>query len=73
MALNQGRLLYSTIGRGNIILVEKYVQGVDTSSNISSISLEILGRLDPYTSRKQSFAYSADIHVHVFSFLLFKY
>lgn len=65
MALNQGRLLYSAIGRGNIVLVEKYAQGVDSSSNISQVTLEMLGRLDPYTSRKQSFAYSADIHVHV--------
>jgi hypothetical protein len=65
MALNQGKLLFSAIGRGNVVLVEKYAQGLDGSTNMSQISLDIMARLDPFTSRKQSFSYTADVHVHV--------
>ena len=66
MALNQGKLFFSAIGRGNVVLVEKYAPGIDASSNMSQISLDIMARLDPFTSRKQSFSYNADVHVHVF-------
>jgi len=65
MALNQGKLLFAAIGRGNVVLVEKFAQGLDASSNMSQISLDIMARLDPFTSRKQSFSYSNDVHVHV--------
>jgi len=47
------------------VLCEKYAQGMDASSNMSQVSLDMLARLDPYTSRKQSFAYNNDVHVHV--------
>jgi len=38
---------------------------MDKSSNMSQVALDMLARLDPYTSRKQSFSYNNDVHVHV--------
>jgi len=47
------------------VLVERYIAGIDPTSNISQVALDMLARLDPYMSRKQSFSYNNDVHVHV--------
>lgn len=53
MALDQGKILYAVVARGPTVLVEW--QG--TQGNFPTVTLDLLARLDQFTSRKQSYAY----------------
>lgn len=57
MALNQGQILYAVVARGPTVLVE----WAGSSGNFSTVTLDLLGRLDQFTSRKISYSYGVSM------------
>jgi vesicle-associated membrane protein 7 len=56
-------ILYSLVARGDNVLTECSMAGV--KGNFQQITIDVLKRIDPFTSRKMSFSYDDKVHFHL--------
>jgi len=56
-------ILYSLVSRGETVLSEHSMAGV--KGNFATITLDVLKRIDPFTTRKMSFSYDDKVHFHM--------